>query len=131
MNATDIETTDIDSREQRINLAIFDYHMIVDRRETLDLKSWLKEHEDIEDELRNYIEDLKEIGTATVVDASQRHYQEGEILGDYRLLEKIAEGGQGVVWKASPCRFSEVVVAIKTMSTRFFDFERTRGPLPE
>ena len=117
MNATDIETTDIDSREQRINLAIFDYHMIVDRRETLDLKSWLKEHEDIEDELRNYIEDLKEIGTATVVDASQRHYQEGEILGDYRLLEKIAEGGQGVVWKASPCRFSEVVVAIKTMST--------------
>ena len=40
-----------------------------------------------------------------------------EILGDYHLLEKIAEGGQGVVWKASPCRFPEVVVAIKTMNS--------------
>jgi serine/threonine-protein kinase len=117
VRAPDVDTTDeFEVREQKINLAIFDYHAIVDRGEKLDPRFWLEEHAEIADELRAYLEDLSGISMAPSVDPATRPFQAGEILGDYHLLDKIAEGGQGIVWKASPCRFSEVVVAIKTMN---------------
>jgi serine/threonine protein kinase len=115
-NALEVDTTEVVPREQQINLAIYDFHARVDRGETLDPRLWLEEHEEIADELRVYLEDLSGISIATSVDHTTRQFQVGEILGDFRLLEKIAEGGQGIVWKASPCQFSEVVVAIKTMN---------------
>jgi len=116
MDALEVDTTEFEPREQRINLAIFDYHARVDRGEKLDPRLWLEEHAEIADELRAYLEDLSDISIVTSVHRTPRQFQAGEILGDYHLLEKIAEGGQGVVWKASPCQFSEVVVAIKTMN---------------
>ena len=116
MDALDVDTIELPPREQRINLAIFDYHARVDRGEMLDPRLWLEENAEIADELRAYLEDLSGISIATSVDPTTRQFQVGEILGDYHLLEKIAEGGQGIVWKASPCQFSEVVVAIKTMN---------------
>ena len=112
----EVDTTEVASREQQINLAIYDFHARVDRGEQLDPRLWLEEHEEIADELRAYLEDLSGISIATSVDHTTRQFQAGEILGDFHLLEKIAEGGQGIVWKASPCQFSEVVVAIKTMN---------------
>ena len=115
-DALETDTTEFEPREQRINLAIFDYHARVDRGEMLDPRLWLEENAEIADELRAYLEDLSGISIATSVDPTTRQFQVGEILGDYHLLEKIAEGGQGIVWKASPCQFSEVVVAIKTMN---------------
>src|ERR1700677_4331765 len=115
-DALDVYTTEAGPREQRINLAIYDFHARVDRGEQLDPRLWLEEHEEIADELRAYLEDLSGISIATSVDHTTRQFQKGDILGDFRLLEKIAEGGQGSVWKASPCQFSEVVVAIKTMN---------------
>ena len=116
-DALEVDTTEFEPREQRINLAIFDYHARVDRGEQLDPRLWLEEHAEIADELRAYLEDLADISITTAVDRTGRQFQAGEVLGDYHLLEKIAEGGQGIVWKASPCQFSEVVVAIKTMNT--------------
>ena len=120
-DALEGDTTEFEPREQRINLAIFDYHARVDRGETFDPRHWLEEHAEIADELRAYLEDLAGIRVATSVDPTTRQFQAGEILGDYHLLEKIAEGGQGIVWKASPCQFSEVVVAIKTMNAPSLD----------
>ena len=112
----EVDTTEVGPREQQINLAIYDFHARVDRGEKLDPRLWLEEHEEIADELRAYLEDLSGISITTSVDHITRQFQKGEILGDFHLLEKIAEGGQGIVWKASPCQFSEVVVAIKTMN---------------
>jgi eukaryotic-like serine/threonine-protein kinase len=115
-NALEVDTTEAGPREQQINLAIYDFHARVDRGEQVDRRLWLEEHEEIADELRAYLEDLSGISIATSVDHTARQFRVGEILGDFRLIEKIAEGGQGIVWKASPCQFSEVVVAIKTMN---------------
>ena len=112
----EVDTTEAGPREQQINLAIYDFHARVDRGEKLDPRLWLEEHEEIADELRAYLEDLSGISITNSVGHTTRQFQKGDILGDFRLLEQIAEGGQGSVWKASPCQFSEVVVAIKTMN---------------
>ena len=120
-DALETDTTEFEPREQRINLAIFDYHARIDRGEKFDPRHWLEEHAEIADELRAYLEDLAGIRVATSVGPTAWQFQAGEILGDYHLLEKIAEGGQGIVWKASPCQFSEVVVAIKTMNAPSLD----------
>lgn len=95
MDALDVDTIELPPREQRINLAIFDYHARVDRGEMLDPRLWLEENAEIADELRAYLEDLSGISIATSVDPTTRQFQVGEILGDYHLLEKIAEGGAG------------------------------------
>ena len=46
-DALETDTTEFEPREQRINLAIFDYHARVDRGEKFDPRHWLEEHAEI------------------------------------------------------------------------------------
>lgn len=119
------ETRDANDREVLVNLAVYDYLAAVDRGESPDPAEWADHHPEIADELNAYFEDLKGLkllrpsaldaptGTWTLVGGFD--LQHGDVLGDYVLLVILGEGGQGVVWKASPQRSPEIVVALKTL----------------
>jgi serine/threonine-protein kinase len=126
-------------RESLVNLAIYDYHAAIDRGESPDPAEWAARNPEIAAELHAYFDDLARLGLlppatradplgATASLGRRDHpgpesqlprqtadLRPGDVLGDYVLLEKLGEGGQGVVWKARPKNSREIVVALKTL----------------
>ena len=135
-------TREADDREVLVNLAIYDYHAAIDRGESPDSAEWAARNPEIAPELHAYFDDLAGFGllrppTPVAPLARSRRprwgrpvtdeheprphdddLRPGDVLGDYVLLEKLGEGGQGVVWKASPQHSREIVVALKTLRGR-------------
>jgi serine/threonine-protein kinase len=128
------ETCEADDREVLVNLAIYDYHAAMDRGPPPDPNEWAARNPEIALELQAYFKDLVGLGlirppapaVAPGSTAPWRRpspygpfppadFQSGDVLGDYVLLEKLGEGGQGVVWKARPQHSREILVALKTL----------------
>ncbi len=131
------ETREAHDREVLVNLAIYDYHAAIDRGESPDRAEWAARNPEIAGELYAYFDDLAGLGllhpqvpdappvtttspSETVLEGLEPSphnddLRPGDVLGDYVLLEKLGEGGQGVVWKASPQHSREIVVALKTL----------------
>src|SRR6516165_8408192 len=108
------------SREERTNEAIAAYLRSAEAGQTPDLETWLAQHADLAEELRSFLADRDEfrrlaeelpaapptggVAEAETVPpgAAPADPKLGTVrdFGDYELLEEIARGGMGVVFKA-------------------------------
>jgi serine/threonine protein kinase len=115
-------------REARMQEVLLAYLQAVDAGRAPDRDELLRQHPDLADELRRYFADqdrmerlarpLRDPEPATVPPANVEngaaplgtvHY-----FGDYELLEEIARGGMGVVYKARQISLNRIV-AVKTI----------------
>lgn len=100
-------SSDFISREDRLSAVITELIEAAEQGEPLDPTSIFRMHPDLADELRTFLEDWRRFQvSATVLPSKPRARQAAGAgstklqIGDYELLEKIACGGMGVVYKA-------------------------------
>ena len=105
-----------DDRDARVDRLIAEYMDLVDRGEPADREAFLAEHPDLADELAAYFSGSDEISglarraagpeeALTLAGPDGRDEAPGLLeriryLGDYELIEEIARGGMGVVYRA-------------------------------
>jgi WD40 repeat protein len=97
------ETADLPPEESRLDAAIADYLAAVDARQAPDRADFLARHPDLAGPLQSFFADLDRVGRAAAplraplappLAPGRVHY-----FGDYELLEELARGGMGVVWR--------------------------------
>src|SRR5262245_60572298 len=95
-------------REDRLNEVIADYLDAVSSGRGPDRQEVLARHPDLGDDLRAFFADQDRLaeagrGLAPPALATVRYF------GDYELLEEIARGGMGVVFKARQVSLNRIV----------------------
>jgi outer membrane protein assembly factor BamB len=104
-------------REERVNEVIADYLDAVAAGKRPDREEILAKHADLADELRTFFADRDRLAEAAEgLTQAPREPAAGEAtpgtvryFGDYELLEEIARGGMGVVYKARQVSLSRTV----------------------
>src|SRR5688572_27811322 len=108
-----------ESREQRLQAVLHAYLLALDRGERPDRQALLGAHPDLRDELVEYFADaskleaaarsLKKMSFGGGSGAAAPSLGKVRYVGDYELLEEIARGGMGVVFKARQVSLNRVV----------------------
>jgi predicted Ser/Thr protein kinase len=103
--------------DPRVNEAIAAYLQAREAGEPLDRSAWLAQHAEIAGELGAFLEDLERFSrTAELFDdetivlgSSTTHSAPIVRFGDYELLEELARGGMGVVYRARQVSLNRTV----------------------
>ena len=125
------ETHDSPSRNQRVDEVIAAYLEAVDSGSTPDPNEIIAEHPDIGDELASYFADCDQFeGLVEPLQAATRPPKPNPLIAaaaigprdrsfaDYELLEEIARGGMGVVYKARQISLNRIVALKMVLAGR-------------
>jgi serine/threonine protein kinase len=98
------------TREERVNEVIAGYLKAVEAGEKPDREALLRRHADLEPELRSFFADRDAVlGETVPPSAAAPPLGVVRYFGDYELLEEVARGGMGVVYRARQVSLNRVV----------------------
>src|SRR5262245_26276610 len=107
--------TDAAAREQRLQDVLLVYLQEIDAGDTPDRQELLRRHPDLASELAAFFADQDRLQQVAQRLRSERAAMAGPALGcvpyfgDYQLLEEIAQGGMGVIYKARQVSLDRIV----------------------
>lgn len=110
--------------EDRLEMVLADFLRSRERGENPDPEEWIRRHPDLADELRSYFDNRAHLSTLVQSPRpTPPPLDDLRMLGDYELLEEIARGGMGVVYKARQKRLNRIVALKMILSGRFASAE--------
>jgi len=138
MNAADSGSRRL-SDEERFDEIVADYLDAVAAGESIDEAAWLKQHSEFADALKAFFADHQRMHGALNVDessdglssgdaptigtATDRTFHHAGRFDDYLLIDVIAQGGMGVVYRARQLSLNRVVALKMIRAGEFADTE--------
>src|SRR5262245_59003526 len=116
-------------RQAKLDAALADYMERADRGEAIDRESFIAQHPDLAEDLRSYFRGSDEFERMVGAIPSTAEYGPPESLhdlgtlvryfGDYELLEEIARGGMGIVYRARQISLNRLVALKMILAGQF------------
>lgn len=114
-------------RQARLDRVLADYLMRLDQGEIVNPDTWLANHPDLADDLRSYLQAVRDVDTLarrafeptgmhTLDDTSKQDVI--RYLGDYEIIDEIARGGMGVVYRARQVSLDRIVAVKMILAGR-------------